>query len=72
MEPWETFTGKVMKQSNVQMRLLMRAKPSEVEPKGRGHEKIDMKLSTQRHGTLYKYEEISHMYQEAQGSRIHK
>ncbi len=26
-----------------------------------------MNLSTQRHGTLYKYEEISHMYQKPQG-----
>jgi hypothetical protein len=34
MEPWEAFTGKVMKRSNVQVRLLMKAKPLEVEPKG--------------------------------------
>ncbi len=34
MEPQETFTSKAMKRSSVQVRLLMRAKPSKVEPNG--------------------------------------
>jgi hypothetical protein len=28
---------------------------------------MEMNLSTQRHGTLYRFEEILHTYQEAQG-----
>ncbi len=34
MEPQETFTSKAMKRSSVQVRLLIRAKPSKVEPNG--------------------------------------
>jgi hypothetical protein len=77
MEPQETFTSRAMRQSNVQTRLAMKAKPSKIEPEGWGdnahkvtlqwkeQEKIEMSLSTQRHGTLYRSKEISHMYQEA-------
>jgi hypothetical protein len=31
MEPWETFTNKTMRQFNVQVRLIMKVKPLEVE-----------------------------------------
>jgi hypothetical protein len=56
----------------------MKAKPLEIEPKGWGdnapmvtfvnlqqkeRESTKMSLSTQRHRILYKFEEISHMYQ---------
>ncbi len=36
MKPQETFSGKEMKQPNVQMKLPIRAKPPKVEPKGWG------------------------------------
>jgi hypothetical protein len=36
MEPWDTFIGKVMRQPNVQTRLLIRAEPSEVKLEGWG------------------------------------
>jgi hypothetical protein len=34
MELWETFTSRAMKQTNVQMKLPMKAKPPKVEQKG--------------------------------------
>jgi hypothetical protein len=57
----------------------MRVEPLEVKLKGWGdnafkgtlanlqekeRERLEISLSTQRHGTLYKYEEILHTYQE--------
>jgi hypothetical protein len=60
----------------------MRAKCSKVELEGwednafkvtlidlqqKEWERVEMSMSTQRHGTLYKSKEILHMYQEVQG-----
>jgi hypothetical protein len=76
MQPQETFTGRTMKQLSIWMRLSMRAKPLDVEPKGWGDnankiaptylqqriwERTKMNLSTQRHGNMYKSKEIPHV-----------
>jgi hypothetical protein len=44
MEPWETFNGKAMRQPNVQAKLLMKAKPLKVEPRGWGDNVIKVTL----------------------------
>ncbi len=76
MELRKAFIGRAMRQSSVQA-LPMRVEPLKIEPKEWGDnalrgilqwrelEKIEMNFSTQRNGTLYRFEKISHMYQEA-------
>jgi hypothetical protein len=34
MEPWETFTDRIMKQPNIQRRMLLRAILPKIEPEG--------------------------------------
>jgi hypothetical protein len=82
MELWEAFNGKTMRQPNVQANLPMRPKPPKVEPKVWGNNvirvtpidlqhreqgRIEMSLSTQRHGNLYRSKEILHMHQQVHG-----
>jgi hypothetical protein len=73
MEPWETFTNRMMRQPNIRTRSPMRVEPSEVDLEGWGDNAIKvtlldlqqrvwevrkMSLSTQRHGNLYNFEEV--------------
>ncbi len=78
MEPRETFTSRSMRRPNVQTRMPSKVEPPKVKLEGWGdnalkvtladlqrkeREITNMNLSTQRHGTLYIFEKILHMYQ---------